>query len=160
MTIRAAIAADSPAIWSLLRPVFRAGETYAVPADIEETDAVAYWFAPRHETYVAVDDDIVLGTYYLRANQDGGGSHVANCGYVTSHSAEGRGIGRRMLEHSLSRARERGFRAMQFNFVVATNQRAITTWEAYGFSTVGRLPLAFRHPALGLVDAFVMYKPL
>jgi GNAT superfamily N-acetyltransferase len=160
MTIRAAHSADASAIWSILRPVFRAGETYAVAPDIGEADAIAYWCGLRHETYVAENDGSLTGTYYLRANQDGGGDHVANCGYVTSSRAEGRGIGRRMLEHSLSRARDRGFRAMQFNFVVGTNARAIVTWEGYGFVKVGCLPQAFRHPTLGLVDAFVMYKQL
>jgi L-amino acid N-acyltransferase YncA len=102
----------------------------------------------------------ILGTYYLRANQAGGGDHVANCGYMTSSQAQGRGIARLMLEHSLVRAQERGFRAMQLNFVVSTNERAIKTWEAYGFAKVGLLPQSFRHPALGFVDAFVMSKQL
>jgi ribosomal protein S18 acetylase RimI-like enzyme len=102
-----------------------------------------------------------MGTHnYLRANHAGGGDHVANCGYMTSSQAQGRGIARLMLEHSLVRAKARGFRAMQFNFVVSTNERAIKTWEAYGFRKVGRLPLSFRHPVHGFVDAFVMYKQL
>ena len=159
-TIRLATAADAAAIWSILEPVFRAGETYTIARDIDEAGAVAYWFAPNHETFVAEVDASILGTYYLRANQAGGGDHVANCGYVTSPQAQGRGIARLMLEHSLVRARERGFRAMQFNFVVSTNERAVRTWEAYGFTKAGCLPLAFRHPLLGFVDAFVMYKQL
>jgi len=158
--VRLATAADAPAIWSILQPVFRAGDTYTIRRDIDEVDAIAYWCARNHETFVAEDDGNILGTYYLRANQAGGGDHVANCGYMTSMRAQGRGIARLMLEHSLVRAKERGFRAMQFNFVVSTNARAINTWEAYGFAKVGRLPLAFDHPTLGFVDAFVMYKQL
>jgi ribosomal protein S18 acetylase RimI-like enzyme len=160
ITIRTATAADASAIWSILKPVFRAGETYTIRRDIDEADAIAYWCGRNHETFVAEDEGNILGTYYLRANQAGGGDHVATCGYMTSSQAQGRGIARMMLEHSLVRAKERGFRAMQFNFVVSTNERAIKTWEAYGFARVGRLPLSFRHPALGFVDAFVMYKQL
>lgn len=110
-------------------------------------------------TFVAEDDANILGTYFLRANQAGGGDHIANCGYMTSPQAQGRGITRLMLEHSLVRAKERGFHATQFNFVVSTNERAMRAWAAYGFAKVGFLPLC-RHPVLGFVDAFVMYKQL
>jgi GNAT superfamily N-acetyltransferase len=159
-TLRVATTADASAIWSILRPVFRAGETYTILRDVDEADAIAYWCGRSHETFVAEDNVNILGTYYLRANQAGGGDHVANCGYMTSPQAQGRGIARLMLEHSLIRAKERGFRAMQYNFVVSTNERAIKTWEAYGFAKVGCLPLAFRHPTLGYIDAFVMYRQL
>jgi ribosomal protein S18 acetylase RimI-like enzyme len=102
----------------------------------------------------------VLGTYFLKANQQGGGAHVANCGYVTSVAAQGRGIARAMCLHSLERAKERGFRAMQFNFVVSSNTRAVKLWSSLGFETVGRLPLVFKHPILGFVDALVMVRQL
>jgi GNAT superfamily N-acetyltransferase len=118
ITIQTATAADASAIWSILKPVFRAGETYTIRRDIDEADAIAYWCGRNHETFVAEEEGNILGTYYLRANQAGGGDHVANCGYMTSSQAQGRGIARLMLEHSLVRAQERGFRAMQFNFVV------------------------------------------
>ena len=158
--IRHATAADSKALWSILEPVFRAGETYTVARDISEADAIAYWCAPAHEVFVAEDCNQVLGTYFLQANQAGGGRHVANCGYVTAAEAQGRGIARAMLDHSLDRARERGFRAMQFNFVVSSNTRAVKTWESNGFTVVGRLPKAFHHPTLGYIDALVMYRML
>lgn len=160
VTIRAATAEDASAIWDVLEPVFRAGETYAMPRDIGREDALEYWLGPTHEVFVAEAGGGVLGTYYIRANQAGGGKHVANCGYVTSPAAEGRGVARRMLEHSLAYAKTRGFLAMQFNFVVSTNERAIKTWERYGFAVIGRLPLAYNHPARGLVDALVMHRPL
>jgi ribosomal protein S18 acetylase RimI-like enzyme len=102
----------------------------------------------------------VLGTYYIRPNQSGGGRHVCNCGYVTASEAAGRGVARAMCAHSLEHARARGYRAMQFNFVVSTNTRAVALWQAMGFSIVGRLPGAFAHPALGDVDAFVMFQAL
>src|SRR5437660_6547421 len=104
--------------------MIRAGETYPLPRDMSCEDALTFWFAPGHEVFVARDDDGVAGTYWLRANQKGGGAHVANCGYVTALSASGRGVGRAMCEHSLDRARARGFLAMQFNFVVSSNDRA------------------------------------
>jgi len=160
LLIRAAEAADRDAIWAILEPVFRAGDTYTQPRDITRDAALAYWHHEGHEVFVAEASGRVLGTYYLRANQAGGGDHVANCGYMTAPAAQGRGVARAMLEHSLEHARARGFRAMQFNFVVSSNERAVKTWQAYGFEIVGRLPGAFRHPALGDVDAFVMYRTL
>jgi ribosomal protein S18 acetylase RimI-like enzyme len=128
--------------------------------DITKEDAIKYWCAPNHETFVAEDGEGIVGTYYLRANQGGGGSHVVNCGYMTSPETQGRGIARAMLNHSLGRAVERGFRAMQFNCVVSSNTRAVESWQRNDFAIVGRLPLAFLHPTLGYVDALVMYRQL
>ena len=125
-----------------------------------EADALAHWMAADKETFVDEEDGLVLGTYYIRSNQPGGGAHVCNCGYVTSAAASGRGIARRMCEHSLNHARSRGYRAMQFNFVVSTNERAVRLWQSLGFAIVGRLPLAFSHPTQGYVDALVMYQSL
>ena len=160
LTVRRAERSDGDAIWSILEPVIRAGDTYTLPSEMSREDALAYWFSDGHETFVAEEDGLVLGTYYLRANQRGGGSHVANCGYTTASAATGRGVARAMCAHSLERARERRFRAMQFNFVVSSNERAVRLWESFGFATVGCLPKAFLHPRLGYVDAFVMYREL
>ena len=156
--LRPAEASDWPAIWAILEPVFRAGDTYAVDPDMSEDAARGYWMDLPVETWVASDAGKVLGTYYMKRNQPGGGDHVCNCGYVTAAAAQGRGIARAMCEQSQVRARVRGFEAMQFNFVVATNTGAIALWKRLGFAEVGRLPLAFRHPVVGLVDAFVLYK--
>jgi len=152
--------ADDAAVWAILEPTVRAGETYTLPMDISSDDALAYWFAPQHEVFVAEQEAQILGTYFLRPNQQGGGSHVANCGYVTAAWATGRGVARAMCVHSLEHARSRGFSAMQFNFVVSTNERAIALWQSVGFRIVGRLPGAFRHPTAGFVDALVMYRSL
>jgi ribosomal protein S18 acetylase RimI-like enzyme len=160
MLIRPARVDDRDSIWVILEPVLRAGETYTLPRDISRDEALAYWHHDGHEVFVAEDQGSIVGTYFLRANQGGGGGHVANCGYMTATASQGRGVARAMLEHSLSRARERSFRAMQFNFVVSTNERAIRTWQAYGFEIVGTLPSAFRHPHLGFVDALVMFRQL
>ena len=140
--------------------MIREGETYALPRDMSETDALAYWLAPAHEAFVAEVGGAAVGTYYMRPNQPGGGSHVANCGYVVARGAEGRGIARAMAEHSLAHARRRGYRAMQYNFVIATNERAVGLWLSLGFAIVGRLPGAFAHPRSGFVDAMVMYRQL
>lgn len=151
---------DADAVWHIVEPVIRAGETYALPRDWSRDEALAYWTLPSHEVFVAEADGQVLGTYYLQPNQMGGGAGVANCGYMTAAEATGRGVARTMCSHSLDHARGRGFRAMQFNFVVSTNERAVKLWQALGFDIVGRLPGAFDHPAKGQVDALVMYRLL
>jgi len=160
MTIRPAGPADANAIWAILEPTIRAGETYTLPRDMDREQALAYWLSPEHTVFVAEENSEVLGSYYLRANQRGGGAHVCNCGYMTAALASGRGVATAMCEHSLKYARSQGFRAMQFNFVVSTNQVAIRLWEKFGFVTVGRLREAFLHPTFGYVDALVMYRTL
>lgn len=161
MRIRRAEPRDEPAIAGILLPTIREGATYTLDADMTEADALAYWFGADKETFVAEDDDgAIVGTYYLRPNQAGGGRHVCNCGYMTSRSATGRGIARAMCEHSIAYASTRGYRAMQFNFVVRTNERAVRLWQSLGFAIVGTLPAAFEHPTQGFVDAFVMYRSL
>lgn len=158
--IRSAEEVDRDAVWQILEPVIRAGETYTLPRDMSRADALAFWFAAGHEVFVAEENGQIAGTYFMRANQKGGGAHVANCGYVTAGKAEGRGVARAMCAHSLERARARGFRAMQFNFVVSSNERAVRLWKKMGFEIVGTLPGAFEHPAKGFVDAYVMYRKL
>ncbi len=160
LVIRPATPADAPAIWEIIGATIRAGETYALPRDLSEEAALAYWLADDRETFVAEAAGEVLGTYYIRANQAGGGAHVSNCGYMTAAAATGRGVARAMCAHSLDHARARGFRAMQFNFVVSTNTRAVQLWQTMGFEIVGRLPRAFDHPSRGFVDALVLYRDL
>ena len=160
MLIRHAANADSSAIWRVIEKTVREGETYALPKDMTEASALAYWLSSDHEPFVAELDGEIVGTYYMRQNQHGGGAHVANCGYMTAPSSSGRGVARAMCAHSLDHARARGFRAMQFNFVVSTNERAVKLWQSFGFQIVGRIPEAFEHPRLGFVDALVMYRKL
>jgi ribosomal protein S18 acetylase RimI-like enzyme len=160
MLIRSYSEADADAVWAMLEPIIRAGETYTQPRDMDRKSALAYWLSPAHEVFVAEDNGEIVGAYFLKANQKGGGAHVANCGYMTAPHATGRGVASAMCAHSLDRARQRGFRAMQFNFVISTNERAMRLWQSFGFEIVGRLPKAFAHPTLGLVDAFVMYRQL
>ncbi|MBL4750210.1 MAG: GNAT family N-acetyltransferase [Amylibacter sp.] len=158
--IRKAEKQDRAAIWTILKPIFRAGETYAVDPDISENDALAFWCDGSHSAFVAEIDGCVLGTYYICPNQGGNGGHICNCGFATHADARGKGVARAMLEHSLKTAPEMGFQAMQFNFVLANNTRAVAIWQRYGFDIIGRIPKAFNHPEDGLVDALVMHKSL
>jgi ribosomal protein S18 acetylase RimI-like enzyme len=160
MLIRPIVAADADGIWELLEPTIRAGETQALPQSMTREEALEYWLAPGHEAFVAEELGAPVGTYFLRPNQLGGGNHVANCAYVVSPSATGRGIAQAMCKHSLEHARAKGYLAMQFNFVVSSNERAVKLWQHLGFEIVGRSPKAFRHPSLGLVDALVMHREL
>ena len=159
-TIRPAVQPDEESIWRVIEPVFRVGETYPLPRDISRFDALTYWRAPGHEVFVAEERGQIVGTYYLRSNNRGGGSHVANCGYIVATDASRRGVARTMCADSLERARERGFTAMQFNFVISSNERAVRLWQSCGFAIVGTLPGAFAHPTRGLVDAYLMYRKI
>ena len=158
--IRPARSDDASPIWDIIGPTIRAGETYALDRDMSEADALAYWMGDDRKTFVSEENGVLVGTYYIRANQAGGGQHICNCGFMTSASATGRGVARAMLRHALDHAQKQGFRGMQFNFVVSANTRAVSLWTSCGFEIVGRLPQAFHHPGLGYVDAFVMFRSL
>jgi L-amino acid N-acyltransferase YncA len=160
LNIRPAKDSDRDAIWEIFREVMAAGETYPFAPDMSREDAFAYWFQPGAHTYVAEQDRHLLGTYLLRPNQSGGGAHVANAAFIVSKDARGQGIGRAMGEHCLKEARRLGFRAMQFNFVVSTNESAVKLWQDLGMKIVGTLPGAFQHPEKGYVDVYVMFQEL
>lgn len=159
--IRVFEAADWPEIWAILEPIFRAGETYAVARNISEDAAGAFWIDTSEETFVATDGSgAIVGSYYLKPNQAGPGGHVCNCGYAVAETARGQGIAAALCLHSQEQAQARGYRAMQFNVVASTNTGAVRLWQRHGFAIIGTLPDAFRHPSLGFVDAFVMYRKL
>jgi ribosomal protein S18 acetylase RimI-like enzyme len=160
MEIRRASENDWPAMWAILEPIIREGETFSLARDADEATGRAYFASPEKVNFVAVADGEVLGASYVRANQQGGGAHIANCGYMTSTAARGRGIARALCAHSIEYCREQGFRGIQFNFVVSTNEPAVHLWQSFGFETIARLPEAYLHPRLGYVDALVMYKRL
>jgi len=181
MKICEATDADHDEIWRIFHEVVAAGDTYAFNPDTPREGALAYWFARGTHTYVAKQESAgdgvavrrestpppmviqgrdIVGTYILRPNQSGGGSHVANAAFMVAPEARGQGIGRAMGEHCLSEARRLGFRAMQFNFVVSTNQSAVRLWQQLGFKIVGTLSGAFRHPERGYIDVYVMYRSL
>lgn len=158
--IRLATAADFEQIWPIFHSIVAAGDTYTYPPDTDQQQAYQLWMQAPRLTFVAEEDGEILATYYIKTNQTGGGQHVCNCGYMVSPKARGRGLAKRMCEHSQEIAQQLGYLAMQFNFVVASNQVAVELWNKLGFATVGRLPRAFLHPQLGYVDALVMYKCL
>ena len=161
IAIRAAGPDDWPAIWSILAPIIRDGETLAVDPQADELVAQAYWAAPGKSLFVALDAaGTIVGSYTLRANAGGPAAHVANAGYAVRADQRGKGIAQLLCRHSLEEARARGYRAMQFNLVVSTNVRAVRLWQHMGFAIVGTLPGAFRHPRLGYVDCYVMFQLL
>jgi len=158
--IRPATRADHDAIWRIFEAVIAPGDTYVFDPAMSREDALAYWLNPGTHTYVLEDDGEVIGTYVLRPNQPALGSHVANAAFMVSPGARGMGAGKRMGEHCLAEARRLGFRAMQFNFVVATNDVAVRLWKQLGFAVIGTLPGAFKHATRGYVDAYVMFQDL
>src|SRR5437667_5494697 len=184
MKIRAATEADRDVIWKIFHEIVAAGDTYAFDPKMSREQALAYWCRADAHTYVAELDRqsvgeavgfpgaatpspgggtkarVIVGAYILRPNQPGPGSHVANAAFMVASDAQGSGVGRRMAEHCLSEAHRLGFRAMQFNFVVSTNESAIRLWQKLGFEIVGTLPGAFRHPQKGYVDVYVMFRSL
>jgi L-amino acid N-acyltransferase YncA len=158
MNIIPATNAHSEEIWKIFREVVASGDTYVFDSDISREDALRYWLSPDHHAFVVTEDDHVYGTYILKKNHPGRGSHVANASYMVSSEARGKGLGSLMCEHSLEQARRLGFSAMQFNLVVSTNEAALSLWRKHGFRIVGTLPKVFRHASQGLVDAFVMHR--
>jgi len=158
--ITPATSADEERIWALLQPVFSAGDTYAVDPLIDREAAIAYWMEADKTAFILRIEGQAVGTYYICPNQPGGGAHICNCGFITAPSARGKGVARRMLDHALIEAKQQGYRAMQFNFVLASNQRALAIWQRNGFATIGRIPQAFLHPKQGYVDALILHRSL
>lgn len=158
MTIREAVKEDFDSIWPIFREVVTAGETYAYAVDTTKEQAFQIWIEAPRKTYVFEEKGRIVGTYFLKTNQAGPGSHVCNCGYMVASTARGRGLATAMCEHSQKVARALGYKAMQFNFVASSNAGAVRLWSKLGFETVGCLPKAFNHPTQGYVDAIVMYK--
>jgi ribosomal protein S18 acetylase RimI-like enzyme len=170
MKIREAANADRDGIWEIFREVIAAGETYPLARNISREAGLAYWFQRDAHVWVAEKDlsasagaqpgRQIVGSYSLHPNQSGGGAHVANAGFIVAKEARGQGIGRALGEHCLNEARRLGFRAMQFNYVISTNEAAVKLWQDLVMEIVGTLPGAFRHPEKGYVDVYVMYRSL
>ncbi|MFN7227139.1 MAG: GNAT family N-acetyltransferase [Holosporales bacterium] len=151
---------DFSTLWPLMQPIIRAGETYALPRDMRFAHARAHWFRPGNTVFAARENERVLGTSYWRANHMGGGGHVANAGFMVSAQARGRGVAQALCQHALDQARQAGFTAMQFNFVVSTNSAAVHVWKKMGFTEIGRIPGGFAHPTLGFVDVLILHRVL
>jgi L-amino acid N-acyltransferase YncA len=160
MTLRLAIQSDHEAVWKIIRTVISTGDTYVFAPDSSKEKMLNYWFSEDKHTYVAEEDGEILGTFYLKANQPDLGSHIVNAGYMVSENARGKGLGKLMAEFSLVEARRLGFRGMQFNLVVKTNEKAVKLWLKLGFEIIGEIPEAYQHAELGYVNAYVMYQKL
>jgi len=160
IAIRAAIESDKTAIWNIINAVISTGETYVFDPETPRDEMLEYWFAPDKHVYVAEQDGEIVGTFWLKPNYPGLGSHVCNAAYMVSPEASGKGIGRQMAEFSLDEARRLGFTAMQFNFVVKSNTAAVRLWQSIGMEIIGEIPDAFDHRELGLTNAYVMYRKL
>lgn len=158
LAFRPSAPTDADGLWGILHAVLAPGDTYAWAPDTSREEALAMWHPPGGRTIVAHHEGRLVGTYLLKANQPGLGNHVANCGYMVAPDARGRGLGEALCRHSLDLARSLGFRAMQFNAVVSTNLGAITVWQRCGFTLVGTVPGAHRHPVHGDVAIHVMHR--
>jgi len=160
MIIRKATLDDYDAVWEIFSNVIKTGDTYVFNPSTPKKDLEKHWFAPYMHTYVAVENNVILGTYILKPNQIDLGSHIANAGYMVNPSAQGRGVGRQLCAHSIDLAAQLKFRAIQFNIVVSTNKGAVGLWQKFGFDIIGTTPDGFLHSQLGFVDTYIMYKRL
>jgi ribosomal protein S18 acetylase RimI-like enzyme len=170
LEIRKADETDKPAVWEIIKSVISTGDTYGFYPNSSEEKMLAYWFADDKKIYVAVlsepeavatgSNSKIVGTFFLKDNQPDLGSHICNAGYMVSPKAKGKGIGRKMAEFSLIEAKNLGYRAMQFNFVVKSNEVAVKLWLALGFEIIGEIPEAFEHKEYGLTNALILYRKL
>jgi L-amino acid N-acyltransferase YncA len=156
----------TPAEYPLIRPIFEAAiaaeEYLVVPKDAPESMHLAYWFGdkPEGEVWVYEEEGNILGSYYQRPNHYGLGAHIANGGYIVSPDARGKGVGRKLGEHSIARAREKNYHGIQFNFVVSTNEVAVDLWQSLGFAIIGTIPGGYHRRSQEYVDAYIMFKDL
>jgi len=160
LEIRKATAGDEDAIWTIIEEVISKGDSYVFDPDSSKEKLINYWCAQGNHVYVATDNGKIAGTFIIRNNQPDLGSHIANGAYMVSEKAAGKGIGKTMGEFSLEEARRLGYKAMQFNFVVKTNSRAVALWQRLGFNIIGEIPEAFNHSQYGLTNAYIMYRKL
>lgn len=158
--MRKATSKDAEAIWKILKEVISRGDSFVFDPDSPKEKMMAYWMESEKHTYVAVLDNSIVGSFFIKTNQPGLGSHIANAGYMTSPLASGKGIGKAMGQFSLEEARRLGYKAMQFNIVVKSNERAVRLWQSLGFKIIGEIPEAFNHKKLGMTNAYVMYQKL
>lgn len=160
LKIRKASEADKSQVWEIIKEVISTGDTYLFHPDSPKDKMLDFWFAADKKTYVGILNNEIVGTFFLKDNQPDLGSHICNAGYMVSKQAKGKGIGRKMAEFSLVEARDLGYKAMQFNFVVKSNEIAVKLWLALGFEIIGEIPEAFQHKEKGLVNALIMYRKL
>ena len=151
---------DYDKVWEIFKTVISTGDTYVFDPNTPKESLQKYWFAENMDTFVAVDNDEILGTYFIRPNQIDLGDHIANCGYMVNPKYHGKGIGKILCQHSIDFAKENRFSGIQFNIVVSSNEGAVKLWERFGFKIIGTTPKGFRHSNLCLVDTYIMFKDL
>jgi ribosomal protein S18 acetylase RimI-like enzyme len=160
LVIRESNTEDHDDVWSIIKSVIAGGDTYVFDPNSTREKMIKFWFAPDKHTYVATDNNKIVGSFFIKDNQPDLGSHIANAGYMTSPEARGKGIGKAMGEFSLVEARRIGYKAMQFNIVIASNTAAVALWKKIGFDIIGEIPEAFNHKKLGITNAYIMYCKL
>lgn len=160
LEIRKAVETDKDAVWEIIRAVLSTGDTYTFAPDTGKQEMLDFWFSPEKWTYVALSDGKIVGTFFLKANQPGLGSHVGNAGYMVAPEAMGKRVGKTMAEYSIEESRRLGFKSIQFNFVVKSNEVAVKLWQDVGFEIIGEIPEAFQHKENGLTNAYIMYRKL
>jgi len=160
LIIREIQAGEFHLLWPIFHEIVAAGDTYSYAPETSFEEAQRLWTSAGTRCFIAELGGACIGGYMLRANQPGLGNHVAHAGYMVSAPARGRGIAGRLCEHSMEQARRAGFTAMQFNYVVSSNEVAVRLWKKHGFEIVGRVPGAFRHARLGPTDVYVMHRRL
>ena len=160
LEIRKATEKDANEIWEIIKSIISTGDTYVFSPDSPKEKLLAFWCSADKRTYVAVSENRILGTFFLKDNQPDLGSHIANAGYMVAPEEKGKSVGRQMAEFSLEEAKRLGYRAMQFNFVVKTNEPAVKLWRKLGFEIIGEIPEAFNHAENGLTNAYIMYRKL
>ena len=160
LTFRKALLQDQDAIWEILQNIIKKGSSFAYPSNLTKEEMLAYWLAEDKHAYVALEDDEVIATFFMKDNQPGRGSHIANAAYAIAEKHAGKGIGQKVGEYSLIEAKRLGYKAMQFNLVVKSNVRAVSLWKRIGFEIIGEIPDAFFHPQEGYTNAYVMYRKL
>ncbi|MEP5612461.1 MAG: GNAT family N-acetyltransferase [Cyclobacteriaceae bacterium] len=160
INIRKATIEDWDSLWQIISLVIKEGDTYVFAPTSSKETMKNYWLAESNHVFVAETEGAICGTYLLKDNQPGLGSHIANGSYMVHPKFQGRGIGKVMGKHSLETAKHLNYKAMQFNIVVKGNQPAIHLWERLGFHIIGEIPEAFQHTQLGLINAYIMHRKL
>ena len=160
MKLRKATLKDYNAIWEIFKLVIETEDTHVFKKNTPKADLHDIWFADYMTSFVVESENRIVGTYMIRPNYTDLGNHIANCGYLVHPKEQGRGIGKRLCEHSIETAREMGYRGMQFNIVISTNTAAVNLWKKFGFKIIGTTPGGFRHKTQGFVDTYMMYKAL
>jgi L-amino acid N-acyltransferase YncA len=158
--IREARSIDKNDIWEIFQLIIQSNDTYAIPADSCFADFETLWMEASERTYVAEMNHQITGTYIIKPNHMGRGNHIANASYMVHPLHQGKGVGNQMCQHSIAMAKKMGYRGMQFNIVVSTNEPAIQLWKKHGFSIIGSTPEGFLHPVYGFVDTLIMYRSL